>query len=92
MATKKNYSTKKGMATKNKSGLVETTHKGSGLVRYKARGRYKIVDGLSQLMIEPSSPEVMTEDQILDPSRRARLLDLTRNLVRNSSLFNTILG
>ena len=43
-------------------------------------------------MIEPSSQEVRTEDQILDPSRRARLLDLTRNLVRNSSLFNTILG
>lgn len=29
---------------------------------------------------------------MLDHSKRARLLDLTRNLVRNSSLFNTILG
>lgn len=43
-------------------------------------------------MIEPSSPEFRTEDEILDPVRRARLLDLTRNLVRNSSLFNTIIG
>jgi len=92
MATRKNYSTKKGMATKNKSGVVESSHKGSGLVRFKARGRYKIVDGTSQMMIEPSSAETRTEDQILDQSRRAKLLDLTRNLVRNSSLFNTILG
>lgn len=40
----------------------------------------------------PSTPESRTEDEILNPNRRARLLDLTRNLVRNSSLFNTILG
>lgn len=40
----------------------------------------------------PSTTENRTEDEILNPSRRARLLDLTRNLVRNSSLFNTILG
>ena len=72
-----------------KSGLVEPAHT---IVKYKARGRYKIVDGYSQTMIEPSSQEVRTEDQILDPGKRARLLDLTRNLVRNSSLFNTILG
>lgn len=61
-------------------------------VMYKARGKYKIVDGIGQTMIEPSSTETRTEDEILDPSKRARLLDLTRNLVRNSSLFNTILG
>lgn len=60
--------------------------------RYKARGKYRVVDGVSQFMIEPSSPEIRSEDQILDANRRARLLDLTRNLVRNSSLFNTILG
>ena len=29
---------------------------------------------------------------MLDPTKRAKLLDLTRNLVRNSSLFNTVLG
>lgn len=61
-------------------------------IKYKARGRYRIVDGPSQTMIEPSSQETRTEDEILDPGKRARLLDLTRNLVRNSSLFNTILG
>ena len=43
-------------------------------------------------MIEPSNPESRTEDQILDQTKRAKLLDLTRNLVRNSSLFNTVLG
>lgn len=87
MATRKNIRRKNPTM---KSGLVEEPKRNP--VRYKARGRYKIVDGVSQLMIEPSSQEVRTEDQILDPSRRARLLDLTRNLVRNSSLFNTILG
>lgn len=59
---------------------------------YKARGIYKIVDGPSQTMIEPSTTETRTEDEILNPTRRAKLLDLTRNLVRNSSLFNTVLG
>lgn len=94
MATrKKTYPTKKGMATATKSGIVESKNGAvSRPMRFKARGRYKIVDGISQLMIEPSTPEVRTEDQILDPTRRARLLDLTRNLVRNSSLFNTIIG
>lgn len=56
------------------------------------RGRYKIVDGGSSHMIEPSSVDHKTEDEILTPDKRAKLLDLTRNLVRNSSLFNTILG
>lgn len=58
----------------------------------KARGKYRIVDAPSSSMIEASSAETRSEDQILDPSKRARLLDLTRNLVRNSSLFNTILS
>jgi hypothetical protein len=82
------------MATKKKAATTKKTKTVKSIVPviYKARGRYKIVDGPSQLMIEPSSQEVRTEDQILDPSKRARLLDLTRNLVRNSSLFNTILG
>lgn len=56
-----------------------------------AKGQYKIVDGYSQHMIEPSTTESRTEDEILDPSKRLKLLDLTRNLVRNSSLFNTML-
>ena len=95
MATRKNVK-KSGSQTKKpvmKSGLVETPmNQPLRVVRYKARGRYKIVDGNTQLMIEPSSAEVRSEDQILDANKRARLLDLTRNLVRNSSLFNTILG
>lgn len=60
--------------------------------RFLNRGRYQIVDGHSQTMIAPSSADNRGEDEILDPSKRAKLLDLTRNLVRNSSLFNTILG
>lgn len=31
-----------------------------------AKGRYKIVDGFSQHMIEPSNAEFRTEDEILD--------------------------
>lgn len=59
--------------------------------RPKARGQYKIVDDSSHI-IEQSTTETRGEDDILDHSKRLRLLDLTRNLVRNSSLFNTILG
>lgn len=84
---------------KKKASVVKPGQKVGGGVsdsrpapRYKARGRYKIVDGPSQSMIEPSSTETRTEDQILNQTRRAKLLDLTRNLVRNSSLFNTVLG
>lgn len=61
-------------------------------IKRQAKGRYKIVDGWGQHAIEPSTAEFKTEDEILDPVKRAKLLDLTRNLVRNSSLFNTILG
>ena len=61
-------------------------------MRFKARGRYKVVDGFSQTAIEPSTADNRPEDEILSPYKRAKLLDLTRNLVRNSSLFNTILG
>lgn len=82
-----------------RSGLVETPDNmfpvpvsNRKTMKYKARGRYRIVDGPSQLMIGDSSADNRPEDLILDPSRRARLLTLTRNLVRNSSLFNTILG
>lgn len=83
------------MATKQtRKRAVKKVTKKSGLkpVFYKARGKYKIVDGYSETMIEPSSQDRRSEDQILDSSKRAKLLDLTRNLVRNSSLFNTILG
>lgn len=59
-------------------------------VRY-ARGQYKIVDGSAERQVAPSSVETQGEDEILNAGRRGRLLDLTRNLVRNSSLFSTIL-
>ena len=85
---------KKISATKRAGGAKKRAAPASSrpVRTFKARGRYKIVDGPSQTMIEPSSAEVRTEDQILNPFRRAKLLDLTRNLVRNSSLFNTVLG
>lgn len=91
----------KAKATKGKKSSARTSVTANGgrasssrpVVKvYRARGRYKIVDGTSQAMIEPSSTETRTEDEILNPTRRAKLLDLTRNLVRNSSLFNTVLG
>ena len=92
MATKKTTAkrTSKKANPIMKSGIVEPQRK--RIVSYKARGKYRVVDGASKMMIEPSSPEIRTEDEILSPSKRAMLLDLTRNLVRNSSLFNTILG
>lgn len=43
-------------------------------------------------MVEDATPDNRTEDEILTPSKRSALLTMTRNLVRNSSLFNTILG
>ena len=80
--------------TTTKTKAVKQTKKSQPVkvIRYKARGKYRVVDGIGQTMIEPSSPENRSEDEILDTTKRARLLDLTRNLVRNSSLFNTILG
>ena len=55
------------------------------------RGQYKIVDGFTQAQIAPSSVETQTEDEILNSSRRGRLLNITRNLMRNSSLFSTLM-
>ena len=93
MATKKTTAKKasKKITPIMKSGIVEEADRKPARI-YKARGKYRIVDGASKTMIEPSSPETRTEDEILSPTKRAMLLDLTRNLVRNSSLFNTILG
>ena len=93
MAARKTAMKGKGIATKTRSGLVEEGKRKSAkpIVVYKARGKYRVVDFPQEASIEPSSVEIRNEDQILNKSRRARLLDLTRNLVRNSSLFNTIL-
>ena len=90
MATKKTTAKRTSKKATNpimKSGIVEPQKKRT--VSYKARGRYKIVHLVE---ISVADPEIRTEDEILSPSKRAMLLDLTRNLVRNSSLFNTILG
>lgn len=80
----KKTTSKKTSNKRQKTSLV--------IKRIYNRGRYKVVDGNAQHGIEASTPETQNEDQILDPSKRARLLSLTRNLVRNSSLFNTLLG
>ena len=48
-----------------KSGLVEQSDIQKRAVRpivFKARGKYKIVDGIAQTSIEPSSAETRTED------------------------------
>lgn len=54
MATRKTTTTKK----QTKGSKVKSARP----IVVKARGRYKIVDGPSQTMIEPSSQEVRTED------------------------------
>lgn len=61
-------------------------------VRIHNKAKYNIVEGFGQSLIEQSNVETQNEDQILNESRRGRLLNVTRNLIRNSSLFNTILG
>lgn len=88
MATtkKSTTATKKASRKANKSKLAFEL-----LKRYQNRGKYNIVDG-SSYMVEQSNADNREEDEVLDPYKRAKLLDLTRNLVRNSSLFNTILG
>ena len=57
----------------------------------KNRAKYNIVDS-SAHTIESSNVETESEDEILTSTKRGKLLNITRNLVRNSSLFNTILG
>lgn len=59
--------------------------------RYYNRGKYNIVSGWGTNVPE-STEEHRTEDEILTKDKRLRLIDLSRNLVRNSNLFCTILG
>ena len=76
------------MAKRKKAGL---SAKGKLLLKkYLARSQYNVVDGHSNI-VEQSTTENRIEDEVLDHSKRMRLLQLTRNLVRNSSLFNTLL-
>ena len=51
------------------------------------RAKYNIVDGFGKSVIEQTNIEMESEDQILSSSKRGKLLNATRNLVRNSSLF-----
>lgn len=53
--------------------------------------RYKVVSGFDESQRERGFTELYGEDHYLDSHRRGRLLDLTRNAVRNSATFNTIL-
>ena len=62
------------------------------LQRYRNRAAYKIVDGNASRQIAPSQVELKGEDEILDAGKRGKLLNITRNLVRNSSLFYTLLS
>lgn len=81
-----------GKPTKKRA--TKKTSKSKAIVvvpKFKARGQYRIVESDAN-NIMPSSMDNRSEDEVLNPSRRARLLDITRNLVRNSSLFNTIIG
>ena len=53
--------------------------------------RYKIVSGFDTTQREAGITETRNEDEILPNYARGRLLDMTRNAVRNSSTLNTIL-
>ena len=76
------------MAKRKKAGL---SAKGKLMLKkYLAKSQYNVVDGHSNI-VESSTTENRIEDEVLDHSKRMRLLQLTRNLVRNSSLFNTLL-
>ena len=63
----------------------------SKTIKNMAGARYKIVSGSDQLQREQGVIEKKGEDDILDQIKRGKLLDLTRNAVRNNSMFNTIL-
>lgn len=74
-------------------GFLRTRNKAKKpLQRYRNRAAYRIVDGNASRQIAPSQVELKGEDEILDSSKRGKLLNVTRNLVRNSSLFSTLLS
>ena len=63
----------------------------SSAVKNLAGARYKIVSGADEWQRERGVVETKGEDEILDYSKRGKLLDLARNAARNNSTFNTIL-
>ena len=70
---------------------LSVTSKLSRIVRAMSGARYKLVTGSDQYQREGGIGETESEDQILDFFKRGKLLDLSRNSVRNNSTFNTIL-
>lgn len=60
-------------------------------VKALAGAKYRIVQGDDVYQREQGQVEQHGEDYILNAYRRGRLLDLTRNAVRNSSTFSAIL-
>ena len=67
------------------------TSKLATTIRNMAGARYKIVTGSDEWQRERGIAETKGEDDILDKSKRGKLLDLSRNAVRNNATFNTIL-
>ena len=53
--------------------------------------RYKVVSGSDEWQREQGQKETKEEDEILNFSKRGKLLNLTRNAARNNATFNTIL-
>lgn len=60
-------------------------------IKALAGAKYRIVQGDDIYQREQGQVEQHGEDYILNSYRRGRLLDLTRNAVRNSSTFSAIL-
>lgn len=69
--------------TKNKNHIKS--------VAIKNQARYKVVSGFDQTQRERGSVEHKNEDEILKSYDRNKLLNLTRNAVRNNPTFNSIL-
>lgn len=67
------------------------TSKLSRIIKALGGARYKVVSGTDQYQREQGIPETKSEDEILSHNGRGKLLDLTRNAVRNNSTLNTIL-
>lgn len=58
---------------------------------YAAGARYKVVSWPDESLREVGITEMRGEADILDRSSRGKMLDLARNLARNSSTFNALL-
>lgn len=70
---------------------VHFTKKVMSTINALAGARYKIVSGTDEWQRDGGITETKNEDEILDFRKRGKLLDLTRNSVRNNPTFVTIL-